>query len=80
MESLMLIFSFLRTKGCSCIPNQSQSCFFLRVSITLFNRFISFGPIHKTAGSGTAMDQAIDLVMAPNGYHIISYCCPLCLH
>ena len=26
----------------------------------------------KTAGSGAAVDQAIDLVMAPNGYHIIS--------
>lgn len=37
-------------------------------------------PIHKTAGYGTAADQAIDLVMAPNGFHIISCCCMLFLH
>lgn len=32
----------------------------------------SIGLFIKTAGSGTAVDQAIDFVMAPNGYHIIS--------
>lgn len=36
--------------------------------------------IHKTAGSAAAIDEAIDPVMAPNGYHIISYCCLLRRH
>lgn len=49
-------------------------------SLSHYFMFTSYRPIHKTAGSGKAMEQPIDLVMAPSGYHIISYCRPLCPH
>lgn len=39
MESLLLIFSFSRTKSCSCIPNQSSLVFFC------------VSPLHYSTGS-----------------------------